>query len=78
MEMAAKLAALRGAVAELAVTQAEGLNAMVELLEVIAPASSDSVRIGDRLHITHLRSKVVTAADRSLAVADDLVNNNDG
>jgi hypothetical protein len=80
--LAAEVAALRAAVAELAVAQAEGLNAMVGLVQRFARDMG-----GGSFHFAgqsrppsfkELQDGVLGAAERSLAVAADLVTPHGG
>jgi hypothetical protein len=80
--LAADLAALRQTIADLAVIQAEGLNAMVAfaLRSDAEAAGVGSFHYADQTRpptARELRARVLAAAERSLAIASALVDRSD-
>ncbi len=69
------MAALRQKIAELAVAQAEGLNALMEYASSGSRYGHSAGEVAERLR--DLRGRILAASARSLAVAEALVEKNE-
>ncbi|NCY23388.1 MAG: hypothetical protein EBX37_00570 [Alphaproteobacteria bacterium] len=69
------LSALRQQIAELAVAQAEGLNALMEYANSASRYGHSAAEVAERQR--DLRGRILAASARSLAVAEALVENDE-